>query len=400
MAPVTSPKPSAAPLSRWRCYKVWLNIHLYTGLSVGLVFVLAGLTGSLLVFYVELDEILNPQLQISAGQTLDAPKPLEEIYQALRKAHPDRTGAWRLEMPRHKQAPMMARYYQAKEKQHMHFAPMMAWVNPYTAEVISTRFWGFISTRFWGDFMTWIYDLHYALLLDSTGMIVMGIIGILLLMVVLVGVYLWWPKTGRYKTALTFKRNASTERFVYDLHKINGSYSLLVIVLLLVSGVVLELPDYINPIIDKASPLAKEPSPQSAESNGKARISLDQAVAIANEQFPEAEVRWLETPKDANGIYRFRLYQAGEASQRFPKTTLWLDQYSGAVLASRNPRHEGVGDTFLNWMHPLHNGEIIGMTGRIIVFISGFVPLALYVTGYLRWRQKRMAKIKSKSSNR
>ena len=48
---------------QWR--KIWLGIHLYLGLSLGLLFVLAGLTGSLLVFYVELDEIINPKLQIS-----------------------------------------------------------------------------------------------------------------------------------------------------------------------------------------------------------------------------------------------------------------------------------------------------------------------------------------------
>lgn len=157
MATVTSPKSSAAPSTRWRWYKVWLNIHLYTGLSVGLVFVLAGLTGSLLVFYVELDEILNPELQITEQQTQRQPQPYETLYQALRSAHPERAGAWRLELPRHKQAMMMARYYKAKEKEHLHFAPLIAWVNPYTAEIVSSRFWGEYA-------MTWFYDLHYELL--------------------------------------------------------------------------------------------------------------------------------------------------------------------------------------------------------------------------------------------
>jgi uncharacterized iron-regulated membrane protein len=388
MATVTSPKPSAAPSSRWRWYKVWLNIHLYTGLSVGLVFVLAGLTGSLLVFYVELDEILNPELQISAGQALDAPKPLEDIYQALRKAHPDRTGAWRLEMPRHKQAPLMARYYLAKEKQHMHFAPMMTWVNPYTAEVI--------STRFWGDFvMTWIYDLHFQLLLDKTGAIIMGIIGLLLLISLSAGLYLWWPRPGKFKTALTFKDHASTERFIYDLHKINGVYSFIVVLLLVFSGVILELPDYINPVINKWSPLFKSPETHSLYEEGKTRIPLDGIAQIAANRYPNAKLRWLETPANAQGSYYLRLYQPGEPSERFPKTLLWIDQYSGDILVERDPFAEKFGDTFLNWMHPLHSGEIAGFPGRILVAASGFVPLALYVTGFLRWQQKRkVTKIK------
>ena len=373
------------PLTKRRWYKFWLNIHLYLGLSIGLVFVLSGLTGSLLVFYVELDEILNPELTISAEQAQQPQQNLETLYQSIKAHHPDRIGAWRFEMPRHGQAPMMARYYQAKEKQHMQFAPMMAWVNPYTAEVI--------STRFWGDFvMTWIYDLHFQLLLDKTGAIIMGIIGLLLLISLSAGLYLWWPKSGKFKTALSFKVKASRERFVYDLHKVNGVYSFIILMLILLSGVILELPDYINPVIDKWSPLFKSPETHSKYEEGKIRIPLDGIAQIAAKRYPDAKLRWLETPADAQGSYYLRLYQPGEPSERFPKTFLWIDQYSGEVLAERDPFTEKFGDTFLNWMHPLHTGEIAGLTGRIIVLISGLVPGVLYVTGFLRWQQKRKAK--------
>ena len=35
------------------------------------------------------------------------------------------------------------------------------------------------------------------------------------------------------------------------------------------------------------------------------------------------------------------------------------------------------------------NGKVAGLTGRWIVFISGFVPIILFVTGLIRWWQKR-----------
>ncbi len=388
MAPGNQIKTYATPSSR-RWYKFWLNIHLYLGLSVGLGFVLSGLTGSLLVFYVELDEILNPKLQITATQSQQPKQSLATIYQSLKAYHPDRTGAWRLEMPRHSQAMMMARYYKAKEKAHLHFAPLIAWANPYTAEVV--------SSRFWGDFvMTWIYDLHFQLLLDKTGMIVMGIFGIMMLVSVSIGLYLWWPKPGKFNSALTFKKKSSYERFIYDLHKTNGVYSFIIVLLLLVSGVVLELPDYVNPVIDKFSPLYKTPDIHSIKPEGRTRISLDEAAAVASKRYPMAKLRWLETPADEQGSYIVRIYQEGEPSERFPKTLLWIDQYTGEILAVREPSLEKSGDTFLNWMHPLHSGEIAGLTGRIIVFICGFVPLILYTTGYIRWRQKQKAKTMKK----
>lgn len=382
-------KTPPTPSPRWRWYKVWLNVHLYLGLSIGLVFVLSGLTGSLLVFYVELDEILNPQVQISHEQTRQPKQSLETLYQSLKAHHPERTGAWRLEMPRHDQAMIMARYYKAKEKEHLHFVPFIAWVNPYSAEIV--------RSQFWGDFiMTWIYDLHFQLLLDKAGAVLMGIIGLMLLISLIAGLYLWWPKPGKIKSALTFKANASKERYIYDLHKVNGVYSFLILSLILLSGAVLELPDYVNPVINYWSPLFKNPDIHSYYEEGKTRLSLDQIATIAVKHFPDAKVRWLETPADTNGSYWLRLYQQGEPSERFPKTLLWIDQYSGEILAKRDPLTEKAGDTFLNWMHPLHSGEIAGLTGRIVVLISGFVPLVLYITGFIRWRQKRKAKLMRK----
>ncbi|MDP3009612.1 MAG: PepSY-associated TM helix domain-containing protein [Methylococcales bacterium] len=61
-------------------------------------------------------------------------------------------------------------------------------------------------------------------------------------------------------------------------------------------------------------------------------------------------------------------------------------------MVSKDARQSGAGDTFITWLHPLHSGEIAGLTGRWIIFISGFIPVVLYVTGFIRWRQKRAVK--------
>lgn len=49
-------------------------------------------------------------------------------------------------------------------------------------------------------------------------------------------------------------------------------------------------------------------------------------------------------------------------------------------------------DVFLQWQWPLHSGRVFGWTGRILVFISGLLCMLLYVTGVIRWLQKRKAK--------
>ena len=50
------------------------------------------------------------------------------------------------------------------------------------------------------------------------------------------------------------------------------------------------------------------------------------------------------------------------------------------------------GDVFLDWQWPLHSGHAFGWTGRILVFLSGLACPILYVTGVIRWLQKRRVK--------
>lgn len=366
---------------RWR--EAWLWLHLYAGLVVGGVFVLLGLTGSLLVFYVGIDRMLEPAVAVSRGD--GPPRPLEDVFRALQAAHPERSRAWRLELPMAADDPVTARYYKPAETEHLGFAPLIVRVDPRTLEVG--------PPRFWGDFaMTWIYDLHYTLLLDRTGRTFVAVVGIVLFGSLVSGLVLWWPAPGRWQTALAWKRDAAPARRVYDLHKLGGVSGALLLAILAVTGVMLDEPSWFDPAIDAVSTLHRHPKLQTVRPAGAERLPVDAAVAVARTRFPMAEPRWVETPADDAGTFRVQMYQAGEPGRRFPKTQVWVDPWNGAVLAVRDARADGAGDTVLAWLHPLHSGEALGMPGRLLVLVSGFVPALLFVTGVIRWRQKARAR--------
>ncbi|WP_367155439.1 PepSY-associated TM helix domain-containing protein [Methylomonas sp. HYX-M1] len=159
------------------------------------------------------------------------------------------------------------------------------------------------------------------------------------------------------------------------------------------TGVALEIPQYANPLFGYFSPLQAMPKPQSSPTViGQQRISLDQAVAAGQSVFPDARLCWIETPHDADGSFRINLRQDGEPNRRFPKTNVWVDQYSGRILAVSNPADLGASDTLINWLHPLHSGEAFGLSGQILVSISGLACPLLFVTGLIRWLQKAGAK--------
>lgn len=366
-----------------RTRKIWLNIHLYLGLTVGLAFVLLGLTGSALVFYIEIDEWLNPEIKLKKTSLEQPALAYETIYSALKVAHPERGKSWRLELPDHKNRMITARYYKPEETAHLAFAPLQVWVDPYTGKVVNSRFWG-------QYLMTWIYDLHYSLLSGITGRYVVAFLGLFVLVSLSIGIYLWWPSKKNVKNAFTFKRRSSIQRKVYDIHKLSGIYGSILFIVIVGTGAMLNFPEF-KSVVNTISPPFKPTSTESIATLDSQRLPIDEVVKIAKSRFPSASVKWIVTPNVETGSYRINLRQQGEPSDRFPKTNVWLNQYTGEILAVRDIKVDSAGDTFLRWLHPLHSGEAFGLTGRIIVFLSGLLPLVLFYTGTLRWLQKRKA---------
>ena len=139
------------PIQRLLTRSTWLKVHLYLALSAGFFFALMGLSGSLSIYREELDELLNPQLVIEEPQ--GKYQSLDRIMASVRAAHPNRYGSWTLEMPRSPHGMVTAWYDKPTETFFELYAPLMVSVNPYTAEVVTSRFWGETAT-------TWLLDLH------------------------------------------------------------------------------------------------------------------------------------------------------------------------------------------------------------------------------------------------
>lgn len=160
--------------------KLWLRIHLYLGLIIGMFFVLQGLTGSINVFYRELDEIIYPELEVSEpGQHH---RPWDELLAIVKVAYPRREGAWILLLPRYPTAMLSALNTDPASQERL-----MVYVNPYTGEIVSSRHFG-------ETFGTWGYSLHGDLFLGQTGSYIIGVSGILFIVSLGSGLYLWWPK--------------------------------------------------------------------------------------------------------------------------------------------------------------------------------------------------------------
>jgi uncharacterized iron-regulated membrane protein len=161
---------------------------------------------------------------------------------------------------------------------------------------------------------------------------------------------------------------------------------ILLVLVLLVSGIYLVFPNAVIALV------GAEPFPagvHSTPAGGAQPMSVGAAVAIAKRRFPDAAFGFVTIPEGPDGVYRVVLRQPGEVRRTGGSTSVWLDQYSGAILKVRDPRRFGAANAFIDGQFPLHNGEALGMSGRLVVFVCGIIPAVLYVTGFLLWFRKR-----------
>ena len=59
------------------------------------------------------------------------------------------------------------------------------------------------------------------------------------------------------------------------------------------------------------------------------------------------------------------------------------------VVDDLDPQRFSLGERMLAWQHALHAGQGLGWVWKILVFLSGLLPLLFAVTGVAMWRLKR-----------
>ncbi|ULA69531.1 MAG: PepSY domain-containing protein [Nitrospira sp.] len=381
----------ASRLNRARTWRrLWLDAHLYLGLFVGAVLVVFGLTGSVLVWWQELDEWINPGLLTVTVPPLgqDGHRPLREILAAAEQAAAPGSRMTQLYGPATRER--VFAIYAAQ--------PSKAWqriyVDPYRAQVTGVRNYG---AHEWvpSYLLDIIFQLHFALFLGETGVMTAAVCALFLILSLITGVIVWWPLTGQWRQAFALRWPSSPVRLTFDLHKTFSLYTCLVLGAVLLSGVCMNWNEPFVWVTQQFSPATRGPAQElvSAPKEGVAPISPERAVALAAILYPEGRLSSISMPEDATGVYQVGRQGVPGLSRFWSERIVTVEQYSGAILDIRAPdTRRSAGETFLDWQWPLHSGQAFGMPGRLLVCASGLACPVIYVTGVLMWWRKRRSR--------
>ena len=361
--------------------RLWLKLHLYLGLTLGLILAILGLTGTVIGFWEEIYEWTEPALVVPKSEQGYAS--LDKVLATIKATHPGRHKSWQLNMPRTEQSVLYALYTGPEEKGDAYAATLILAMDPNSGRIISTWYWG-------ETWLSWFYNIHFMLDADRFGEKVVGISGLLAVFSALTGLYLWWP-LGRFsKSTFVFNFRGGPARLEFDLHRLIGFYTLLLFLIVSVSGFMLTFPKQSAEVIRVVSPVEFPIKTFMSNTKNGPGISAMQAVTIAEQVFPGGELKRVYSPAGSDGVWQLAFsHDANTYDTPYRYSRVWIDQYSGQVLHSVDPTQFSAGEDLFSFRLLLHNGEVFGLPGRLFISVYGLFVVMLYITGVMQWWRRR-----------
>ena len=238
-----------------------------------------------------------------------------------------------------------------------------------------------------GEGWTTLRSLHVQFLAPAWGgRSIGGWFGVGLLLLLVSGIPLWWPKPGRWRAALTIDRHASGWSFHRRLHGAIGIWTAAVMLVLVGTGVVLAFPRTSRGLL--GLPAAGPPQASRVQPRAAAlAVDLDGVVAAGAATVPDAKIRTVMPPASPADTTRVFMTVAG-GSGALSTVTLQLGP-ALQVVSLQDGRTQPAADRAYRWMHDLHEGEGLGAPWRMLVIIAGFALPVFSVTGPAMWWLRR-----------
>jgi uncharacterized iron-regulated membrane protein len=235
-------------MSRWRQWvqqprQLWLRraafqIHLWTGLALGLYIVVLCLTGSALVYR----DVLDEAFETPAPRFEPDREPLssDQLRTAAQLVYPG-YDVTRVGSRFNRRRPVIEIWVERDGER------LERLFNPYTGDDI-------------GPALHWVTrlnvqlaDLHDNLMFGETGKRINGVGSALVVLLCVTGAIVWWPGIRNWKRALAVKWKASWPRLNFDLHSAIGFWFFLFILLWGASGIYLAFPEPFGALVDRFS---------------------------------------------------------------------------------------------------------------------------------------------------
>lgn len=359
----------------------WL--HLWLGLAAGLIILVVALTGSLLVFEDELENIVFKErhIVVPSSERLSADELIHIAEEAFVKKKISRLII--------SSEPDQSAEVRAGKKGK---AMQVAYINPYNGKIL-------YKGSYQKQFFQQVKNLHRYLLLDKIGKVITGIACVICLFLVISGLVIWWPANkNAMKQRFKIKWNASAKRLTWDLHAVSGFYISLLLMIITLTGLVWSY-DWVENMIFKLADgkPQKEIKIKNIAAAKKAEDGILSKIELEMQQIYPYE-----------GNIAFTLPSKKEMSISVQKESTvavvrktdaaYFDSKTGILIKKQPYESLTAGSQIRRMILPIHTGSIFGWPTKLLVLIVALFTASMPITGTLIWwNKKKKASKKAKN---
>lgn len=391
-------------------YNLAWRWHFYAGLFVAPFMVLLALTGIIYLFKPQLDPLMYGDLLTvpAAEHALSA----DEQLQRAKAAYPQGTLS--------KYLPPADATSSTQFVMHDGGREMTVFVDPYRGTVLGTQ-----DAK--NNLQAIARALHGELMIGTVGDRLIELAAGWGVMLVISGVYLWWPR-GKSSSGVLWPRFTTRGRvFWRDLHVVTGFWGAALLLVMLLSGMAWtgfwgkqyaelwnrfpaamwnsvptsdQQARVLNTATQQTVPWAMENTPMPVSGDhaehmnhgamhaapAAPTIRLQQVVDLATARKVEPGYS-ITPPTTAEGVFTVAVF----ANDPRNDATLHVDQYTGKVLADvRWEHYNGVARATETGVM-LHEGKMFGWVNQLIVLLICLMILLSAVSGVVIWWKRRPA---------
>ena len=343
------------------------QVHLWLGVITGLYIFVVCVTGAALVFRIDMQRALHPNL-FTPSASGPAAEPMA-IMESVTKAYPG-------EQLSGIDAPTTERpTYLAYTSSGNDFRALL--LDPVTASML-----GEIPKT---SFVRTLQDLHFDLLGGRTGRTVNGIGAAALALMCVTGLVIWWPGRSNWRRSLLVDVSRNWKRINWDLHSAVGFWTVALILMWAVTGIYFAFPSAFRSTVNRISPITKAQIPQSSPRDGREPLSWRALVDEAQRHAPGQHVARVVIPSSEKAAFLVQFSPVRPTPLGADLFSVYLDQYSGVMLMPADAGARTAGDVVMAWVAPLHVGNFGGDGIRVAWLLLGLAPGLLFVTGFIMW---------------
>lgn len=386
------------------------RLHFFGGFLAAPIAIWLSITGILIAWEPQIDSQINGDSYTtsSAGE----PQPLSDQVEAVLEEFPGVTVVDIIPSPRPRKTTAVQAVPEGVEPPQFGGAPgqFTAYVDPVTTEITGT-----VNEQ--ERPKEWIQNLHSNFQLGEGTFFDGGAANTLtelsaswVLVSILTGIYLWWPKTMRgLKRSLVprFGGLRSGRRKPWrDLHSAVGILLMVLIAGMVVTG--LTWTEYAGSRVDTFKEAVNSASPSLNTSLGGEDAEGEEAAegAHAEHQFeatggvdPEAldrvaqtaETSDLEAPYAIEASGPGEAWTVGEDDNRWPRdeAEIAVDPDSGAVIDRLEFGDDALLDQLTSMGISFHDGSLFGPLNQILLTVLALGIIVLIISGYMTWWRRR-----------